>query len=125
MLGKRELAELDDKESVIDYCQRAAHSKYSVHCPHSPCLSLKFYFLKNIIQFVRNVVCGLRFTAQHSVSSLKCSVQCAVKSPNFCRSAERGKIAGDWSPKAGNGNIKLFSTGSQPLHWIGGTLLSM
>ena len=51
------------------------------------------------MHFVRNVVCGLIFTVQLNVSSLegrKLSVvyiQCSVKSPNFCRSAERGEIA--------------------------------
>ena len=68
MSGKRELAELDDKESVIDYSQKLAHSKYTCALSMLSMFEAKILLCKDIIHFVRNVVCGLLFSSsvQHS-----------------------------------------------------------
>ena len=79
-----------------------------VHCSLSTLsvFDAEILLLKNSIHFVCNVVCGLLFTVQPSVSSLKCSVQCVLYSVQWSplisvarRKEERLQEIGAQSPE--------------------------
>ena len=82
MLGKGEFAALGRQRVGYWLLSKSGTPDTLVHCSLSTLsvFDAEILLLKNIIHFVCNVVCGLLFTVQPSVSSLKCSVQCVLYS---------------------------------------------